>query len=191
MTCASQLWIDRAIAQSSRYWRKVNKDGPESPTAAGNCWLWTCGKDADGYGKFAITAPRGEMPKQKHVRAHRVSYAMVHGPIGDDSVVMHACDTPACVNPLHLTLGTQADNRIDCGNKGRNRSGETHPSRTNPEVVMRGERHYKASITADTVRRIRHLSTEGHGITEISRVCATTPSVVSGIVYGKTWRSVA
>jgi len=33
--------------------------------------------------------------------------------------VLHSCDTPACWNPDHLFLGTQADNVHDCIQKGR------------------------------------------------------------------------
>jgi len=34
-------------------------------------------------------------------------------------VVMHSCDCRACVNPAHLSLGTQADNLNDCRTKLR------------------------------------------------------------------------
>ena len=33
--------------------------------------------------------------------------------------MLHFCDTPLCVNPDHLFLGTQADNVADCIAKGR------------------------------------------------------------------------
>jgi hypothetical protein len=35
--------------------------------------------------------------------------------------VLHRCDTPACVNPDHLFLGTAKDNALDREAKGRGR----------------------------------------------------------------------
>lgn len=40
-------------------------------------------------------------------------------------VVMHSCDTPACIEPKHLKLGTVADNNRDMAQKGRCRNQHT------------------------------------------------------------------
>lgn len=34
---------------------------------------------------------------------------------------MHTCDTPMCVNPDHLRIGTQKENMDDRDKKGRHR----------------------------------------------------------------------
>ena len=77
-----------------------------------DCWEWQAGKNNLGYGMIR---------DEKRMRtAHRVSYeehnqtVIPHG-----LVVMHHCDNPKCVNPLHLSLGTRSDNTRDMLQKGR------------------------------------------------------------------------
>jgi len=73
------------------------------------CWLWP-GSLNSGYGSISVG-------NKKHL-AHRVSYAEYVGdPVGQ--IVMHKCDTPACVNPDHLVLGSPKDNAIDAARKLR------------------------------------------------------------------------
>lgn len=61
--------------------------------------------------------------------AHRLMYCLFNSvPISaiKGLVVMHTCDNPRCVNPYHLTLGTQYDNIQDKVVKGRQARGEGH-----------------------------------------------------------------
>lgn len=81
----------------------------------GLCWVWTGGKTIAGYGSCYMN---GEYEK-----AHRVSYRLNKGPIPEDMIVMHTCDNPSCVNPVHLKIGTQKDNMQDMIKKGRRRLG--------------------------------------------------------------------
>lgn len=39
-----------------------------------------------------------------------------------DMKVLHSCDTPACVNPAHLSVGTQLENIAQMDARGRRRS---------------------------------------------------------------------
>lgn len=93
---------------SKRFWAKVRKGSVSA------CWLWTGGKFKSGYGSIG-RGGRGT----GCARAHRVSYELNVGPIPPGLHVLHMCDTPACVNPRHLWVGTQQDNMADRKAKGR------------------------------------------------------------------------
>lgn len=107
------LQIQPAPEVSARFWAKVD-------VSAGGaaCWLWLAGVDHCGYGQFGVPVP-GARTYFAPVKAHRFAYRDRAGPIPAGMVVMHACDTPACVNPAHLSLGTAEDNRRDMQAKGR------------------------------------------------------------------------
>lgn len=123
------------------------------------CWLWTGGTTNDGYGCFSV---------QNHtVLAHRFSYEYHNGPIPSDMCVLHRCDTPGCVNPMHLLLGTPADNSDDCDRKGRRPRGSQLPNAklTESQVIELRARYaaggismYKLAdeygLTQSTVHRI-------------------------------------
>nr|MBA3891683.1 HNH endonuclease [Gemmatimonadaceae bacterium] len=81
-----------------------------------SCWIWIGAKNPAGYGQLRIKSAMGGF---RISLAHRLSYELYVGPIPTGLVVMHSCDTPSCVNPAHLSVGTQADNLRDAGTKGR------------------------------------------------------------------------
>jgi len=82
---------------------------------ADDCWLWIGAKKPTGYGNFYM---RG-----KYETAHRASWLLFRGEIALGLYVMHKCDTPSCVNPSHLSLGTPKENQEDMYRKGRDRHG--------------------------------------------------------------------
>ena len=85
-----------------------------------SCWPYIgkrCHKDGYGYPKR----------KQKSILAHRWSYEHHYGVIlTPTTVVRHICDNPICCNPLHLLIGSQADNVQDMMERNRNKRGY-HP----------------------------------------------------------------
>lgn len=84
---------------------------------ADGCWLWRAGKFAKGYGM--VNLGRDACGTQHTDYAHRVAYVIAKGDIPEGMVVRHSCDTPACVNPDHLKLGTQGDNVQDASVQGK------------------------------------------------------------------------
>jgi hypothetical protein len=146
----------------TRFWTHVDQRGAE------DCWPWMACRQASGHGQFTVTTrPRKLMP------AHRFMWTLVHGPIPDVMKVCHTCDHGWCVNPAHLFIGTQADNLRDCREKGRH---------------MHGERHYKAKVTAETVRTIRAAVTAGERRAAVGARCGVTRKYVDQIMSGRTWR---
>lgn len=79
----------------NRFWEKVD--------TTGECWLWTS-QTRSGYGLFRLNG--------KIVSAHRLSYLIHNGHLPNIHVC-HSCDTPACVKPEHLFLGTAKINSDD------------------------------------------------------------------------------
>ena len=111
----------RGIEEDLRtFWAQVDK----SPHPKG-CWIWTGKRDPKGYG---YTQYHG-----KRWATHRLSYILHGRKIEDSRCILHTCDTPMCVQPLHLWPGTQKDNIADMDAKRRRgtikgqRVGEKHP----------------------------------------------------------------
>lgn len=134
------------------------------------CWNWIGYKNEHGYG--LITTGHG-----KQVRAHRFLYEMYKGKIAKGLNVLHTCDTPNCVNPDHLFLGTQKDNVDDMISKGRG-----------GYKIFHGESHWASKLNMEKVKQIRDLWDKG-GIYQstLADMFGVSQQVISKVVNYKGW----
>lgn len=95
-----------------RFWRFVDRGAPDA------CWLWRGQPEqGSGYGRIRVSPD----PSVNHVKAHRFSWELAHGPIPDGKMVLHKCDVRACVNPAHLYVGDHDQNMRDKAERGTHR----------------------------------------------------------------------
>ena len=131
------------------------------------CWVWVGATLPDGYGILSF--------KGKSHRAHRLSYSLAVWEIPVGVSVCHKCDNPACINPDHLFLGTQADNVHDCVRKGRRAS-------------KKGTNNGRSKLSEKDVKRIRKIFAEGKkNKTEISKLFGVSDTLIGLIVRRKSW----
>lgn len=137
--------------------------GPE-----GDCWEWALGRHWDGYGQLRY--------KGVTTRAHRLSYQIAH-PEEDikGKVILHRCDNPCCINPAHLTCGSQRDNMKDMKRKGR----QYHPS---------GKLNPHCKLNEQQVSEIRALKGK-QSQAAIGKLYGVSQRTVSLIHRGEIWNS--
>lgn len=113
-----------------------------------NCYIWQ-GAKRGKYGLFRFNS--------KIESAHRVSYILNFENIPDNMVVLHKCDNPLCVNPLHLEIGTYQDNYNIRKLKGRFKSKLTGDQVRYifNSVIDNKTLSEKYNVSIDTIRRIK------------------------------------
>jgi hypothetical protein len=142
--------------QVARFWAKVDKSG--------ECWLWTASCTPLGYGRCYTPGAGGY--------AHRASYLIHYGAIPAGLEVMHECDTPNCVRPDHLKVGTHQDNMDDKVRKGRQ---------------QRGERCSKAKLTTSQAQEIKQRLAKGERGSQLAREYNVTKQTICGIRHNRSW----
>lgn len=139
------------------------------PVTESGCWLWLAATDTRGYGNFYMEG--------KLWKAHRASM-VIHGvAINDDQYACHKCDTPSCVNPLHMFAGSAKDNHNDMREKGRHK----YPNN-------KGIRNGRAKLTEDNVR---HILASDESTTDLARHYGVTYQAIWQVRNGTHWADVA
>lgn len=129
------------------------------------CWIWIGSAVPRGYGTINVT-------RTKKKYAHRLSWELHCGSIAEDLHVCHHCDTPSCINPEHLFLGSRKDNMSDCLAKGR---------------FPAGSRHGIAKLVEADIQKIRDDAREQADIADEYGVSAAS---ISNIKRRKAWKHV-
>jgi len=122
--------------------------------------MWKGSVDGGGYGKIYYD---GKLDK-----ANRVAWILFHRKeIPEGMYICHHCDTPGCVNPGHLFLGTPKDNQQDCLAKGRGNKGK--------------------KLTSDIAAEIKRMDGNNK---EIAKRFNIKPHTVWKIKTGRLWKHV-
>ena len=129
------------------------------------CWEWPWSRDVEGYGQ-------AHDQERKTVRAHRLIWLALYGPIPEGKLLRHACDNPPCCNPQHLYLGSDVDNVADRDARLR---------------TATGKHHGRTKLNADDVERIRLGLASGQTTTTLARECKVDRKTIAAIRDGRTW----
>lgn len=117
------------------------------------------------YGSFGLH----DNGKGISYRAHRFAWMLANGQIPEGMVIMHNCDVPLCVNPAHLSCGTQFENCQDVVKRGRSNL---------------GERHGCAKLTERDVMAIRQSDKPDR---ELAKQYDAHPTTITAARTGKNW----
>lgn len=162
-----------------RFWSKVDKSA-----GADDCWPWTAGVNAQGYGQFYLDGA---------ARSHRVAWQLTNGPIPDGLHVLHHCDNTRCCNVSRcLFLGTNEENIADKMAKGRHRSpaGAANGTHTKPESVARGARVGSAKLSESEALAILAAANRGEHHYAIAVRFGVGRTTVRDIVNGRCWKHI-
>lgn len=139
------------VSFARRFWRHVE-------ITTGGCWLWTGSLSGKGYGRFHSGGRRG-----RSLRAHRVAYELLVGPIPDglqlDHVTAWGCTSKACVNPAHLEPVTNRVNVLRGVGPTAQNAAKTHCFRGHPfddentQVRRDGHRRCRECIRQSFIQR--------------------------------------
>ncbi len=110
------------------------------------------------------------------MKAHRFAYELANDVLPERLFVCHRCDTPACVNPAHLFLGTHDENMADCVAKARS---------------SHGARNRGAKLSEKSVQEMRRIYELGANTqASLAEMFGVSNQIVSYVVRRKVWKHV-
>ncbi len=154
------------LSAEERFWALVVKTD--------NCWEWKS-QPKNAYGRLNVDG--------KLILAHRYSFFLHNGHWPEPSC-LHSCDNKRCVNPAHLSAGTQQQNVKERFERM-------------PGNVAVGERQGCAKLTAEEVLEIRATwkpkkrgrgSGDGCSIAELARRFGVSRFTLATIVKRRGWK---
>lgn len=145
--------------------------GIDTTDTSDNCWEYNGYKPrgSKSYGYIQIEG-RAKI-------AHRVSYELNKGEIPKGYVVMHSCDNPCCINPAHLSVGTNKDNSQDMVRKGRHK-------------YNIGAESYNTKFKDEDIIEIRKKLLDGKSISSVSREYGVSWPCIQDIKLKRTWKHI-
>jgi hypothetical protein len=97
---------------------------------ATQCWPWPGGVDGNGYVPMHWGGRTG-----KRIRAHRLAYELLVGPIPDGLHIDHLCKVRRCCNPAHMEPVTPAENALRSPSPPTLNKAKTHCPQGHPYSV--------------------------------------------------------
>jgi len=143
------------------------------------CWNWKGFLNRGSNHQYASIRVDG-----KRVAAHRFSWEFYNKQkIPKDMIVMHKCDNPRCVNPMHLQIGTQQDNVKDMVLKNRQAKGNDFSNRKPAKGSKNGLAKLTELQAMEIFKDIRPQRKIGlqYGVSQ---------TVVHNIKSKKTWKEI-
>lgn len=148
----------------------------------GDCWIFIGAAGTNGYGHVGYM--------KRNWTAHRLSLTLATGQeVPPGCVVMHSCDTPACINPAHLRAATPSENTRDMVAKRRH-GWVTKPAQFKAvkPVPMFGEQNPSAKLSYAKVLQIRADRAAGLSYSALIKRHGVAKSTLAGIVRGESWK---
>ena len=153
------------IRDVERFLSKIKK----TPT----CWEWIGTSVPSGYGIFHLGRIRGESRDiRRIILAHRASWKVFKGEIGESLYILHKCNNRKCVNPNHLYQGSQKENVQDEIDSG---------------TFIFGSKHPLSKLQESDIQKIVDFSKNGLSQRKIASMFGVDQALIWRIIHRKSW----